>query len=55
MPDWIVQVLGYGGMIVGVYAGIRADLARLHERVSVAIKAAERAHERIDALGSRKP
>lgn len=34
MPDWIFQVLGTVGLAVGVYAGIRADLARLHERVS---------------------
>lgn len=34
MPDWIFNVLGVAGVAVGVYAGIRVDLARLHERMN---------------------
>ena len=34
----------------GVYAAIRADLARLHERASNALDSAQRAHDRIDSL-----
>ncbi len=34
----------------GTYAAIRSDLARLHERVETALKSAERAHVRIDAM-----
>lgn len=36
------------GSALGVYAAIRADLARLQVQVATAIAAAERAHERID-------
>jgi hypothetical protein len=34
----------------GVYAAIRADLARLHERSQHAIDTAARAHTRIDTM-----
>ena len=34
----------------GVYAAIRADLARLHERAQHAIDTAASAHTRIDAI-----
>lgn len=43
MPDWVVQLAGYGAAAAGIYAGIRADLARLHVRV-------EEAHRRLDEL-----
>jgi hypothetical protein len=49
MEAW-TQLLAILGGAVGVYAGIRADLARIHERVEVALKAVERAHVRIDDL-----
>ena len=32
----------------GTYAAIRADLARLHERTSMALEGVKAAHERID-------
>ena len=50
MPDWIYQLLTAGAGAAGVYAAIRADLARLHERVSMALESATKAHERIDNL-----
>ncbi len=34
MPEWIFNLLGAAGVAIGIYTGIRADLARLHERVS---------------------
>ena len=34
----------------GAYAAIRADLGRLHERTTVALDAANKAHERIDKM-----
>lgn len=39
----------------GVYAAIRADLARLHERATAAKESADQAHQRIDALLTRGP
>lgn len=50
MPDWIFQALSVAGGAVAVYAGIRADLARLHERVRTAAEAASAAHRRIDGM-----
>ncbi len=49
-PELVVSVLVALGSGVGVYAAIRADLARLHERSTTALDAAKRAHERIDLL-----
>lgn len=43
MPDWVAQMMGYAAAGAAVYAGIRADLARLHARV-------EEAHRRLDEL-----
>ena len=54
MPDWIYQLLTAGAGAAGVYAAIRADLARLHERASMALASAEKAHERIDTLRDKK-
>lgn len=54
MMDWIFQAaLALGGGI-GVYAAIRADLARLHERATIALDSANKAHDRIDKLGDRR-
>lgn len=50
MPDWLYQLLSAGAGAAAVYAGIRADLARLHEKAEAAVKAADKAHERIDTL-----
>lgn len=51
--DWsgmLIAVLGAVGASLGAYVAIRADLARLHERVDAALVAVTRAHERIDTL-----
>lgn len=50
MPDWLFQLMTAGAAACGVYAAIRADLARLHERATQALTAAQRAHERIDTF-----
>lgn len=50
MPDWLFQLLTAGAGAAGMYAAVRADLARLHERATQAMEAATRAHERIDNL-----
>jgi len=39
------------GALIGAYAAIRSDLARLHEKASFALDTANRAHRRIDGLG----
>lgn len=50
MPDWVVSLLPHAAVAVGLYAGIRADLARLAERATRALETAEKAHSRIDTL-----
>lgn len=50
MPDWMIQSLGYFGVLAVGYAAIRADLATLHEKAENARQAAARAHERIDGM-----
>lgn len=50
MPDWISQFWPAVAGAVGVYAAIRADLARLHERTTFAMESAKSAHERIDDM-----
>lgn len=50
MPDWLFQVLGVAVAGVSVYVGIRADIVRLHERVTVAAEDARHANRRIDGL-----
>ena len=53
LPSWdflfgvLVAAFAAAG---GSYVAIRADLARLHERSSMALSAANRAHDRIDKL-----
>lgn len=47
---FILQVLIALASSAGVYAGIRADLARLHERANHAKDSADEAHKRIDAI-----
>jgi hypothetical protein len=39
---------------VGVYAAIKADLAATHERSTIALASADKAHDRIDELLQRK-
>lgn len=54
MPEWLLQVAGYAAGAAAVYAGIRADLARLHERVETAREAAKAAHRRLDDYIGRR-
>ena len=54
LPAWAWQLLTAAGGAASVYAAIRADLARLHERATHAIDAAEKAHSRIDQLTMAK-
>lgn len=50
MPDWLMQAAALVGAGVGVYVAIRADLARLHERVARALDESSAAHRRIDGM-----
>lgn len=54
LPTWVYQLLTAAGGAAGVYAAIRADLARLHERASLALASAEKAHARIDSFSTLK-
>ena len=47
-PEILLEIMVAMGSAFGVYAAIRADLARLHERTNQAVKSAEQAHRRID-------
>lgn len=49
-PSIIIDVLVALAACGGAYAAIRADLARLHARVDIAMLSADKAHARIDAL-----
>lgn len=49
-PSLLLDVLVAIAACGGAYAAIRADLARLHARVDVALLSADKAHARIDAL-----
>ena len=46
----LIQILVAIAACAGAYAAIRADLARLHARVDVAMRAGDTAHSRIDAI-----
>jgi hypothetical protein len=46
----LLQVLIALAACAGAYAAIRADLARLHARVDIALMAGDTAHRRIDDL-----
>lgn len=51
--ELLISLMASVGCAVGAYAAIRADLARLHERATNALDAAERAHDRIDNFTHR--
>lgn len=52
-PDFLLQVaVGLGGA-VGVYAAIRADIARLGLLAQHAHESAAEAHRRIDRMGEK--
>lgn len=50
VPAWLQTLLGAAGAAAGLYAAIRADLARLHERATHALHTAADAHRRIDLI-----
>lgn len=54
MPDWVFQLITAAGGAASVYAAIRADLARLHEKAENAARSADKAHGRIDAILNQK-
>lgn len=54
LRDWLKAIIAAGLTAAGMYAGIRADLAALHEKASYAVKVADKAHDRIDKLQERE-
>lgn len=54
MPEWLYQLASAGAAAASVYAAIRADLARLHEKADQAARSADKAHTRIDDLFNRR-
>jgi hypothetical protein len=50
VPDWVLQILGIAGSGAAVYAGIRADLAAMRERIETLTSGMNHAHRRIDDL-----
>lgn len=49
-PDFLLQLIVAGGSAFGVYAAIRADLARAIAMAENAQDAASKAHSRIDTI-----
>lgn len=43
MSEWVFQLLTAGAGAAGMYAAIRSDLARLHERATQALASADKA------------
>lgn len=54
MQEWVRQIIVGACMAAGLYAGVRADLATLHEKSANAARLAEKAHDRIDAMQGRR-
>lgn len=54
MHEWVRQIVVGACMAAGLYAGVRADLATLHEKASNAARLAEKANDRIDAMQERR-
>jgi hypothetical protein len=52
--DFILQLIIGIGSAVGVYAGIKSDLAVTREKAEIANRRADEAHTRIDDLFRRK-
>lgn len=50
MPEWLTSMIGPALAALGVYVGIRVDLAVSRERATHALNSANQAHERIDRL-----
>ena len=49
-PEFLAQLLGMVGVAVGVYAGIRADIASMRARIELMKEDLDRAHDRIDSI-----
>lgn len=49
-PEFLLQVLIGAGMAVGVYVGVKTDLAVTRSKADSAISEATSAHTRIDDL-----
>jgi len=49
-PEFFLQLVIGIGSAIGVYAGIKSDLAVTHEKARTAEKSAELAHTRIDNI-----
>ncbi len=52
--QYILEVVKAGILGLAVYTGIRVDLARLHEKVTIALAGVDKAHSRIDSLLEHK-
>lgn len=48
--EFMIQLLSMAGGAVGVYAGIRADIAAMRVRLEHVSKEVQRAHERISYM-----
>lgn len=53
-PELLIVIVGQVATAAGVYAAIRADLARAIERATHAQAAADKAHQRIDNMMERQ-
>ena len=52
--DFLIQLLGPVGAAIGVYAGIRADIAAMRASLAHVSDEVRRAHERISDLMDRR-
>lgn len=52
--EFVAQLLGMVGVAVGVYAGIRADIASMRARIEIMKEDLQRAHDRIDLINRIK-
>lgn len=50
IPEWLTPIIGPALAAMGVYVGIRVDLAVSREKATHALNSATKAHERIDKL-----
>lgn len=54
LTEWLKQGIVGMCMAAGLYAGVRADLATLHEKTNNAQRMAERANDRIDTMNEQR-
>lgn len=52
--DFLIQLLSMAGAAVGVYAGIRADIAAMRAGLEHVSREVARAHDRISDLMDRR-